>query len=176
MLPCPQHTTLVLPAPLSAAAPPADLKQVALSPNETKPRQKWESSTTVQYLSTPGCKHAGPLQHCQLEEKSDLSFRACTGKCSSCWAQYTPERGDSSSIAFFAASKPYLHFWTSRSLMLCSTGKGRNTLKQDRSASSTSLFLMTRYGGKAAPLRKSCSLQPKQGPCVLGTCISLLCI
>lgn len=139
--------------------------------------QKMDSLTTVQYLSTPGCKRPGPLQHCQLEEKSDLlSFTAWTGKCRSCWAQCAAERGDSSSVVFFEASKPYLFLCTFRSLKLCSAGKGRSTLKQDRSASSTSLFLKAVYGKKAAPLRKSCSPWPKHGPCVLGTCTPLLCI
>lgn len=139
--------------------------------------QKWDSSTTVQYLSSPGCKCAGPLQHCQPKEKSDpLTFRACIGKCRSCWAQCTPERGDSSSVAVFEASKPYLFLCTSKSLMLCSAGKGRSTLKQDRSDSSSSLLLKAGYGGKAAPLGKICSPQPKHGPCVLGTCTPSLCI
>lgn len=120
-----------------------------------------------------------PLQDANVQVHSNTAtggkvrsslFRACTGKCRSCWAQCAPERGDSSSVAFFEASKPYLSLCTSRSLMLCWAGKGRSTSKQDTSASSTSLFLRARYGGRAAPLRKSCSPQPKHSPCVLGTC------
>lgn len=152
---CPQHTTFVLPAlstpplcclaSLSAASHPADLKPVTLSPNETKPVGELALLPAEMGI----LNHGSMLVHSRMQTcrstpalpageavRSSL-LQSLHGSCS---ARCTPERGDSTSVSFFEASEPYLSLCTARPRMLCSAGKGRSTLKQDRSASSTSGF------------------------------------
>lgn len=152
---CPQHSTFVLPAlstspsccpaSLSAASHPADLKPVTLSPNETKPIGELALLPAEMGI----LNHGSMLVHSRMQTcrstpalpageavRSSL-LQSLHGSCSA-WC--TPERGDSNSVSFFEASEPYLSLCTARPRTLCSAGKGRSTLKQDRSASSTSGF------------------------------------